>query len=59
MPIEIRELVIRATVEQNSYLDESSAETLSTNGTANRGRFNQLLEQIEELTKTIRDKNER
>ncbi len=56
MPIEIRELVIRATVEQNHEGDENRETAQRTGG---NGAKQQWLDQMEELKKIIQEKNER
>jgi len=56
MPIEIRELVIRATVEQGNNEGESRSETQSSRG--GQGS-NELIARIDELKKIIQEKNER
>ena len=56
MPIEIRELVIRATVEQSNNNNENS--TLNQNSTGDRTN-NVLMDRIEQLKKIMLEKNER
>jgi len=56
MPIEIRELVIRATVEQSENDSESQPSTQSNRGDQANNALN---DRMEELKKIIQDKNER
>ena len=56
MPIEIRELVIRATVEQSNNDSENSA--LNQNSTGDQTN-SVLMERIEQLKKIMLEKNER
>ena len=56
MPIEIRELVIRATVEQSNNDTENNNSTQNSRGDRNN---NKLIDRIDQLKKIIRDKNER
>ncbi|MEJ2596080.1 MAG: DUF5908 family protein [bacterium] len=57
MPIEIRELVIRATVEKSESQSDSRAgtQTQEQNGQG----VNDCLTKIEEIRKMIQEKNER
>jgi len=57
MPIEIRELVIRATVEKSESQSDSMAgtQTREQNGQG----VNDCLTKIEEIRKMIQEKNER
>jgi DNA invertase Pin-like site-specific DNA recombinase len=54
MPVEIRELVIRANVEEDR--EGSYSETRSNE---NRSEFNRMITELRELKLMIRDKNER
>jgi hypothetical protein len=56
MPIEVRELVIRATVEQDN--GRSTGTRASGNSSAG-GDSNDCLTKMEEIKKLIQEKNER
>ena len=56
MPIEIRELVIRATVEQNS--GEAESQALYQSNTTDRPN-NELIDRMDQLKKIMQEKNER
>lgn len=56
MPIEIRELIIRAIVDENSNETENR---LSTQNTSNDQTNTGMIERLEELKKMMKDKNER
>ncbi len=56
MPIEIKELVIRATIDTEK---SSAGNGRSLNGDEQKGKINRLMQRIEELQKMINQKNER
>lgn len=57
MPIEVRELVIRATVEQER--DQSRGGTVSQASGQNSSDSNDCLTKMEEIKKMLQEKNER
>lgn len=56
MPIEIRELVIRATVADNSQQQQPAAQSSGTGGAVDESTVQKIVDQV--LTR-IGDKNER
>ena len=57
MPIEVRELVIRATVEQGR--DQSGGRTGTQSSGQNSSASNDCLTKMEEIKKMLQEKNER
>lgn len=58
MPIEIRELIIRATVEEDSGSNSRQIRP-STEDSQNDDSSNSLNARLEEVKKMLKDKNER
>ena len=56
MPIEVRELIIRATVEQSN---DRSTGTQAAHSGSEGGDSNDCLTKMEEIKKMIQEKNER
>lgn len=54
MPVEIRELVIRANVEEQRERSNSETET-----SGNRSQFNRMITELRELKQMLKEKNER
>lgn len=56
MPIEVRELIIKATVSQETDQGKNAAPTLNNNASSNEAVINICVEKVLEI---LRDKHER